>query len=62
MANNNISTYLTKIMDIFEANLALFGSLVEHSLKFKFLPFYRRKKSKNSKETPASTWTNIFEF
>lgn len=62
MANNNISTYLTKIMGIFEANLALFGSLVEISLKFKFLPFYRRKKSKNSKEAPASTWTNIFEF
>ena len=38
MANNNISTYLTKIMGIFEANLALFGSLVEISLKFKFLP------------------------
>ena len=39
MANNNISTYLIKVMGFFEANLALFGSLVEHSLKFNILPW-----------------------
>jgi hypothetical protein len=42
-------------MGIFEANLALFRSLVQHSLKFKFLPFCRQLEEEEKKvKIPAS--------